>query len=485
MELKMLKRRLAACFLAAMLAVPGALPARAAVYGDVDGDGLFDIVDVLTIRKWIHGVGKLPDARAADLDRSGTVDIFDLAVAKNMLVSSDLSSGSVKMTPAHTDPDTASTTREFRVGQYTFAAELMKRVAAEGENVLISPYSAMMALSMTNAGARGETRDAMDAALGGVPHDLLIGQLATVREAQTDVFKTANAIWVKNGYPLRETFLDTCARQFDAPVYAAPFDQSTVDDINKWVRSRTDRMVPHLIDRLADNAMVCLVDAVSFDDTWAAPYDLENAVLDGVFTCADGTEVPITAMHSQETYYLESAYATGFMRPYSNWRYAFVGILPKDGMTPEGYIARLDADEMTKMMTPLPPIELPDGGVRGWDVHAMIPAFSSRTSLMLNDVLIDMGMGPAFSADEADFGGMADGVAPGDLYIGEVLHKTAIDVNTEGTRAAAATIVEMVEKGIAHADGEPVSVILDRPFVYMIVDRAEALPLFIGTVDRV
>ena len=104
---------------------------------------------------------------------------------------------------------------------------------------------------------------------------------------------------------------------------------------------------------------------------------------------------------------------------------------------------------------------------------------------MLNDVLIDMGMGPAFSADEADFGGMADGVAPGDLYIGEVLHKTAIDVNTEGTRAAAATIVEMVEKGIAHADGEPVSVILDRPFVYMIVDRAEALPLFIGTVDRV
>lgn len=362
--------------------------------------------------------------------------------------------------------------RALLLGQTEFALQLLRETANEGENTLISPYSVMQALAVTAGGARGRTRTEMESVLGG-SMETLDPALYRIRTGQPSDdgcrLVTANSIWCKGEEDLqvRQVFLQTNADYYDAGIFRAPMDAQTVDDMNGWFDEKTEHMIPQVIDELSDDCVMCLLNAVTFDAQWNAPYP-DEAVGDWHFTAYDGSEQPAEMMHSTEYTYLSGSHAEGFMKYYAGNRYAFAALLPEEGMTVTAYLNTLTAQELRDMLTK-PTITT---------VHAQLPRFDTTYQAELSGALGDMGMPSAFSADTADFSGIADR----ELYLSRVQHKTCISVTQQGTRAAAATVVEMVDGGGLELE-EPKEIRLDRPFVYCIVDTQYDLPVFIGTLE--
>ena len=353
---------------------------------------------------------------------------------------------------------------------YDFALGLL-RESADEKNTLVSPLSVLSALAMAESGASGETLAQMEQATGMGADELTDMLQAYGALAGDGPLRTANSVWLRDsdGLSVEDDFLVTCGGRLGAQVFSAPFDDSTVADVNAWVREKTDEMIPQMLSQISDSAQVLLVNALAFDGGWEDPFD-SALVSPDTFTCEDGTEQDVTMMHSAEDSYLESELATGFVKPYEGYDYAFVGLLPAEGVSVEELLASLDGDALEELLTP----------VAGAAAEIGLPEFTSSYEAELTDALRSLGMTDAFDATRADFSRMGTS-EQGPLYVGSVLHKTFVDVNEEGTRAAAATTVTM--DGAA-APGGPVEyheVILDRPFVYLIVDLRCDLPVFIGT----
>lgn len=353
---------------------------------------------------------------------------------------------------------------------YDFALDLLRESANE-KNALVSPLSVLSALAMAENGADGETLTQMEQVTGmGADEltDLLQAYGTLVDDGPLSV---ANSIWLRDsdGLAVEDDFLETCGRRLDAQVFSAPFNDSTVADVNAWVSEKTDEMIPQMLSQISDSAQVLLVNALAFDGGWEDPFD-STLVSPDTFTCEDGTEQDVTMMHSVEGSYLEGELATGFVKPYEGYDYAFVGLLPAEGVTVDELLASLDGSALEELLTP----------VAGAGAEIGLPKFTATYEAELGGALRALGMTDAFDAELADFSRMGSS-EQGPLYVGGVLHKTFVDVNEEGTRAAAATTVSM--DGAA-APGGPIEyheVILDRPFVYLIVDLRCDLPVFIGT----
>lgn len=357
---------------------------------------------------------------------------------------------------------------------YDFALDLLRESAHE-KNALVSPLSVLSALAMAENGADGETLTQMEQVTGmGADEltDLLQAYGTLVDDGPLSV---ANSIWLRDsdGLAVEDDFLETCGGRLGAQVFSAPFDDSTVADVNAWVSEKTNEMIPEMLNQISDDAQVLLVNALAFEDGWEDPFDSALASPD-TFTCEDGTEQDVTMMHSTEGSYLEGELATGFVKPYEGYNYAFVGLLPAEGVSVDELLASLDGNALEELLTP----------VAGAGAEIGLPKFTASYEAELGGALRVLGMTDAFDAELADFSriGTSD---QGPLAVGGVLHKTFIDVNEEGTRAAAATSVSM--DGVA-APGDPIEyheVILDRPFVYLIVDLRCDLPVFVGTVMSV
>lgn len=355
-----------------------------------------------------------------------------------------------------------------------FAVRLLQNTAQPGENALVSPWSVLSALGMTAYGAAGDTLDEMTAALG-LPPDALGAYLHDYAAslAGDGCLHAANGIWLRDsdGLTVEPDFLQKNADFYEAAVKAAPFDQSTVDDINAFVKKNTDGEVEKIIDELNAETMLVLVNALGFDAEWAEIYR-EDQVGDDSFTTAGGEEQTVPMMYSTESVFLaDGDAATGFLKYYAGERYAFAALLPAEGMTVDEYLAGLTGDRLTAVL------ESAQEGV----VFAGLPKFESAGHYNLNDALAAMGMPGAFTPD-ADFSAMGQYGDTG-LYIGEVLHETAVTVDERGTKAGAATAVG-VDAGAAMME-DVHEVTLDRPFVYMLVDTEWNIPLFIGTVEAV
>ena len=212
---------------------------------------------------------------------------------------------------------------------------------------------------------------------------------------------------------------------------------------------------------------MCLVNALAFEAEWSQPYE-EMQVRDGVFTREDGTEQTAEFMYSDEGHYLADDMATGFMKYYKGYKYAFAALLPNEGVSVEEYIASLDGESLHTMLAN-PQFDT---------VFAAVPKFEVEYGTELSEVLSGMGMNDAFDPECADFSGIGTS-ARGNLYISQVIHKTFISVAEKGTKAGAATATMMEAGG---APSEPKEVYLDRPFVYMLVDCENGTPLFVGTM---
>ena len=340
------------------------------------------------------------------------------------------------------------------------------------EGALISPASVLFALGMTANGAQGETLAQLEAAFG-LPLDELNPALAawasSLPEEELCRAHLANAIWLRDTEDLtvEESFLDTTARYYLAGIYKAPFDESTLEEINTWVSDETDGMIDSILDEIPDEAMLYLVNALAFEAQWSEIYT-EDQIHSGTFTAANGEEQAAELMYSTEYAYLTDGSATGFLKYYDGGKYAFAALLPDEGISLGEYVQSLTGEGLRATLT----------GALEEPVTAGIPKFEAETSLELSDTLQAMGVTDAFDAALADFSAMGHTEEFG-LMIGRVLHKTYLAVDEQGTRAGAATAVEMVT---GSSMAEPHIVTLDRPFLYLLVDTETGLPLFVGTV---
>ena len=365
----------------------------------------------------------------------------------------------------------------FAQSQMRLAVDLFQASVLESrdENVLISPLSIQLALAMTANGADGDTKAEMEALLGGEIslenlNEYLCSYVNNLPSAEKYKLQIANSIWFRDNegrLQVEKDFLQKNADYYGAQAYKAAFDDQTMKDINNWVKDHTDGMIDSILDQIDEDAVMYLINALVFDAEWQHVYD-KSDVYKGKFTNIDGAEKQVDMMHSEETVYLQDENATGFMKPYSGSKYNFAVLLPNEGVDIYEYIAGLTGEELMETLS------TPQLGM----VMATLPKFSYEYELTMNDVLKELGMPSAFSGSTANFSKMAHS-SRGNIYIGDVLHKTFISVDELGTKAGAVTKVQMNDESAPMSEWV---VTLNRPFVYMIIDNETNLPVFIGTV---
>lgn len=355
-----------------------------------------------------------------------------------------------------------------------FGVRLFQAGFEEGANTLLSPLSVLCALSMTANGAAGDTLSQMEDVLG-LSSASLNTYVHTYLEQLSGekVLKLANSIWVKesDGFAPNQDFLQINADYYNAGIYQAPFDENTLKAINEWVAEKTDGMITNILDQIPEDAVMYLINALAFDAQWKEIYK-NHQVRQRIFTTQSGEEQSVSMMFSDEMLYLEDDYATGFVKYYKGQDYAFAALLPKEGITLSEYVQTLTGEHLTELFT------------NSVNVHvdAAIPKFEAEYSTEMSGLLAEMGMPDAFDSKRADLSRL--GIAGGNLYIDRVLHKTYITVTEQGTRAAAATAVEIKEE-CAVEYSETKTVHLTRPFVYFLIDTKTNTPFFIGTVQSI
>ena len=365
----------------------------------------------------------------------------------------------------------------FIASMADFSVELFKKSAADKESSLVSPLSVMLALSMTANGADNETRAQMEGLLGGgIPladlNEYLCRYLKELPCEEKARLTIANSIWLRDDdarLRVEPGFLQKNADYYNAAAYKSAFDPDTLDEINAWVNANTDGMIDKILDEINPDAVIYLINAIVFDAEWETAYN-KNGIHEDIFTGIGGDRQNALFMYSEEHKYLDDGKASGFMKPYANGHYSFAALLPNEGLPIEAYIKTLTGTGLANTIK----------NAESTLVDASMPKFGYEYEIRMNDALIALGIPDAFDGDRADFNKMAAS-SYGNIYIGEVLHKTFISVDELGTKAGAVTKVEMEDIGAPEAK----TVRLDRPFVFAIVENVTGLPVFIGTVMTV
>ncbi len=370
------------------------------------------------------------------------------------------------------DADGANVTAAVQ-GINEFSLDLYRSLAAtEDGNFVASPYSVTFALGMIYAGAAGDTAAEMRSVLhadelpaadwqeGINAYDLSLH--ARTSGSPTE-WRSANKVWTEPGLPLRDDYLDVLTGVYGSPLAEAQFAADAESErgvINDWVAERTRDRIDELFPAgsIGPSTRLVLVNAIALDAPWEFPFD-PASTSNGAFTLADRSQVQVPMMRYGE--FLPSGFGDDYEAvelPYAGGALSMVVIEPTDLGAFEADLTAEKLDTVTNSLT--------EGGI-----HLTIPRFSDRTHVRLNDALSSMGMPSAFGAG-ADFTGMLDG---GGLWLDTVEHEAFIEVDEEGTRAAAAT-------GGAMVTSHGPTVMIDRPFLYLIRDRGAGTILFLGRV---
>ena len=278
-----------------------------------------------------------------------------------------------------------------------FSLELMQENLSK-DNCLISPLSIVSALGMTANGAEGDTRMEMEQMMGtdaAVLNDYLKAYTDAMPDNEKHKVNIANSIWFRDSGSLtiNQDFLKTSRNYYHASIFEAPFDTGTKDDINNWVRRETNGMIQKLMEEAPPrDAVMYLVNALSFDGEWQKIYE-KDQIHQGKFRGENGELQPAKFMYSTEAAYLETAYGTGFMKPYGDSTYAFAAILPNEGVEMDELLEKVKEDGLTDLL----------GQFRNKAVYARIPGFTVEYSVVLNQSLMESGMKDAFDSRNADF----------------------------------------------------------------------------------
>ena len=342
---------------------------------------------------------------------------------------------------------------------------------ASGENQLLSPISLMMALSLTANGTENQTLSQMETVLGNDLETLnqVMSYCLQSIPSQAPKVQIANSLWIKEkGFSPNQDFLQTAANYYQPDIYTAPFDSTTLSDINQWVSEKTDGQISKMLEEIPESAVLYLINTLLFDGKWTTPYEAYQ-VSSGKFFTDDGETQTAQMMSSTENLYLENDLATGFLKNYEGGRYAFGALLPRIEGDFGKFLSQLDGETLQAT------IENP----QQTQVHVTLPKFSFSDSLELQESLKALGMTDAFSMGTGDFSTLGTAVYP--LYISRILQKTQISVTETGTQASAATAVEILA-GSAMPPDKVVS--LNRPFLFFILDQESGMLLFLGTVSH-
>lgn len=357
-----------------------------------------------------------------------------------------------------------------------FSIKLFKESAQAGENAMISPTSVLLSLAMTENGASGDTREQMCKTMGGSLseedyHTALSSWYRGLLSDKDNQISIANSIWIRKGdqgFLAEDAFLQANQQLYDSETYEASFNGDTIVDINHWASEKTHKMIPKIINELSDAARVVLINAVAFDAKWEEQYTKAD-ICDNYFTNASGKEIWASMMNSTEGIYLEDAKATGFVKTYKNG-YSFVAILPNEDTTVEEYMEQMTGVSFHALLENKEECTV-------WD---QMPKFKAEYDIRMNDSLKNMGIKDLFDAGKADLSRMGTVQNGSPLYISQVIHKTYISVDENGTKAAAVTV-----DCAGGAAMDTKSVVLNRPFIYAIIENKNNLPIFIGTMQDV
>lgn len=367
-----------------------------------------------------------------------------------------------------------------------FGLDLLRGIRDQtGEPALVSPLSAALALSMAANGADGDTLEQFEAVLsGGAGLDVLNALCqALTADYQSLGGSTecsiANSLWVDPEGMIRADFIGRCGGIFDAQVIQAQLsDPGIVPALNGWVSDHTGGMIPEIVSEPFSEDAALLVNALYLKNTWAAEFD-PNQTMERTFTHGDGSEERMDFLRhfDRELPYLETEDSVGALLPYDDGRLAFFALMPaEEGADFGTWLAGLDGAALGRLVR--------DSRDRAdFFLRLSLPKFEAEWKGELKDVLTALGLELAFDdTGLADFSLLGDN--PYGYYLSQVIHATKLEVNEEGTKAAAATVVE-APAGSAAPLEEPQGIELDfdRPFLYGIVDLENGVPLFLGTFE--
>lgn len=361
-------------------------------------------------------------------------------------------------------PSTSSSAVNSADANLEFALNFFKKTnqtVPYDENLVLSPYSAGVALSMLEEGAEGETKAELDNALNGhlfTAEDLGSGEEITV--------KSANSLWISDNFSIRNRYVSLLQKDYDAFVTTQSFsDKMTVHEINNWCGENTNGKISHILDELSPNDVMVLINALYFNAPWAHAFD-EKATSDAVFHgVSEDKKVPMMSARNSFDY-AEYQGCQLIRLPYAGGRYSMVVVLPPAGWGIDAILPYISGTVYKGAMQML----------SKKDVVIQLPKFKLETGLVLDKALKKMGIETAYTS-AADFKGIA---AMGPLSLGTVKQKCYIDVSEKGTEAAAVTSVQI---RMTSASPRPVSrMIVDRPFLFFISDSQTDNVLFVGKV---
>lgn len=367
------------------------------------------------------------------------------------------------------------------IGAYTsFGVTLYKELVKEkpGENVFISPASVGLALAMTMNAAAGGTREAMAKTLGlsGRSVDsvnmadsaLISGMNDTIRSVRLSV---ANSLWARQGVTFKDEFLRRNKRCYGAEIHTLDFSSpGAPGTINGWVAEKTNNKITQIVDRIDDSTIMFLINAIYFKGSWTKEFDT-SITREEPFHLLNGATSPHPMMRQFGTHgYLEEDGFQAARLPYGDGRIGMYVFLPSKDSSLERFQEGLTGEKLHARLGRLAPRE----GTVG------LPRFRLEYEASLKQSLSALGMEVAFDGGRADFTRMFE-AADANAYIHEVKHKTFVEVNEEGTEAAAATSVEIRVTSAIQAE-MPFEMIVDRPFFMAIVDGKTGIILFMGSI---
>jgi serpin B len=358
-----------------------------------------------------------------------------------------------------------------------FGLELFRSVLldAENPNIMISPASVSIALGMAYNGAESTTMDAFEEVLNyeGISRKEvneitkeLINVLVT--NVKGNLLEIANSMWYDEGFPVEQDFINLNSNYYDAEVREIDFRHaSAVKTINDWVSEQTHGKIDEIIEAIDPEMMMILINAIYFNCVWEVEFDPKDTDKAPFYTEGGSLFAQVDMMRLESTFKVSSSEDFSAVElPYKNGKFSMFLFLPSEGSSVEKLVAELDSETW-----------------KGWleefyeskDFTVHMPKFKFEFERSLAGDLKSMGLEVAFT-ENADF----SGISPVPLLIGDVIHKTYIDVNEEGTEAAAVTAVvfELTSAGPMN------SIRLDRPFLFAITENSSQSILFMGKVSE-
>ena len=418
------------------------------IKGDAFADGKLSVADA---RKIVVAIakGETDKILSADMNGDGKITVAD---ARKLVVA--IAKGEYELTTQGHMAD--------------FALDLFKYAYGTDENALVNPLTASMVTAMLTDGAVGDTSAELQN-IYGTDFDNISEYLANyTKSLESDTQLTvANSAWVRDNLSAKDEYLNALSQNYGAEIFKnKAFDNSTIREINQWVSEKTGGVINNsLEDNFFSNISKLFINSSSaFNAVWDNRF-IDDLTVKGTFKSADGTEQTVDMMSETLAPVYDAPNATLFKKDYENKRYTFVAALPHEDITLKDYINSLDTQKFMATLNA--------NAVAAKDV--IIPKFSVSSEVDLAGFLNQQGVEKAFDFKTSDFSNIADE----DLFVNVAKQNNVFEIDENGTKAASTSMIE-VATGVSNG-----KLVFDRPFMYMIIDNATELPVYIGTVSNV